>query len=136
MAIARRSRRSTELPRTVNRRDFLRLSARGSQHVLELSCERLYMQYVDAESAQGRPPPSGLSDSRHQFWEGEPPAQLDAVTADELFAELERELANADVLCLLGPEWMSKQDFTDKVEACIRKFRARGGRVENGTASA
>ena len=71
----------------MNRRDFLTLSTDGRKRIVELSCEHLYMRYVDARSALGRSQPT----ANQPTWEGEPPMQIETPTTTELFEALEQE---------------------------------------------
>ena len=114
----------------MNRRDFFLLSTRGSKRVLELSCDHLYMRYVDAQSGAGRRKGLGQVDPDPQTWEGEPPTEIETPTAGELFDELDRELSNADVLTVLDRDWLAVGEFRREVEARVEAFRHRGGRVE------
>ena len=75
----------------MRRRDFL--LPRPRRRPLELSCERLYMQYSDARS-EGR--------------------------LDEFLAGVERSLENADVR-LTSREWLDRDDFRSRVEPLLRK---------------
>ena len=121
----------------MNRRDFLLLSTKGNKRVLELSCERLYMRYVDAQSGAGRQQ-SGADrgeepvqvDADPQSWDGEPPTEIETPTVGEIFEELDRELSNADVLRVLDRDWLAGGEFRREVEARVEAFRHRGGRVE------
>ena len=115
----------------MNRRDFFLLSTRGSKRVVDLSCEHLYMRYVDARSPAGRREGQG-SDSDPQSWDGEPPTEIEKQTVGELFEELDRELSNADVLRVLDRDWLAAGEFRVEVEARVEAFRRRGGRVEYG----
>jgi hypothetical protein len=110
----------------MNRRDFLKLRARGDERVLELSCERLYMRYVDALASTDL----GGATEAGAGWSGEPPTAIAVPTTVELFADLERRLTDADVLRVLGREWLAGGDFRREVEARIEAFRRQGGRVE------
>lgn len=145
----------------MNRRAFLRLTVRGRERVLDLSCERLYMRWVDARmggavdaaglDALGGPDGVGANDglsvrdglgtaaashapaaspSPAFEWDGEPPLEVVIPTADELFGELERELAGVQVLRVTGREWLAAEGFRREVESRIYAFRRRGGRVE------
>ena len=114
----------------MNRRDFLSLSTRDSKRILELSCERLYMRYVDARSGIGRAGEPQAFDTNRRPWEGEPPLKIETPTTRELFAALERELAGADVLRVREADWLSSEEFGREVEAHVEAFRRRGGRVE------
>jgi hypothetical protein len=114
----------------VNRREFLKLRVRGRERVLELSCESLYMRYVDAQAGAGlaRVAHEGM---RHGVgWNGEPPLDVDAPTIEDLFSELDARLSTAQVLKVIGREWLSRGDFAREVESRIETFRRRGGRVE------
>lgn len=116
----------------MDRRDFLLLKTKGRQRVLELSCERLYMRWADARSGVGSPITSQSEPSGDgtQPWDGEPPTEIVTMTTADLLAELEHELTRADVLIVLGHDWLSDPDFRRDVESRIEMFRARGGRVE------
>ena len=112
----------------MNRRDFLLVRTRGKQRVLELSCERLYVQYFDAESdldSRDQVNPGELA-----WWSGEPPTVIERPTSEELFRDLAEELARADVLRVRDRDWLRKGAFRDRFEALLPMFRARGGRVE------
>jgi hypothetical protein len=76
----------------LNRRDFLKRTTRASR-VLELSCERLYMRYVDARGA-GRLP--------------------------EFLHTLEVEIAAADEVRVTGREWLSHDDFRQDLDPVLR----------------
>jgi hypothetical protein len=119
----------------MNRRDFLSLSTSDSKRILELSCERLYMRYVDANAGIGRPAQSPTVDINPRAWEGEPPNEMETPTAMELFDTLERELAAADVLRVRDADWLSSEAFGQEVEARVQAFRRRGGKVEFGDAA-
>ena len=115
--------------RSMNRRDFLLLRTRGSDRVLELSCERLYMQYVDAQPVAKRRGEEIDGMTEAPWWVGEPPTSMDGPDAERLFRELESDLAEADVLQVRDREWLVTGDFWDRLEALLGGFRARGGRV-------
>jgi hypothetical protein len=110
----------------MDRRGFLLLGLRGQQRVLELSCERLYVRYVDARSAIGSAP----QDEDASLWNGEPPTRIETESVADLFDQLERSLARADVLRVLDPEWLNAGDLRSRVDVRIEAFRRRGGRVE------
>jgi len=114
----------------MNRRDFLSLTTSDSKRIVELSCERLYMRYVDARSGIGRAGESQAVDTNARPWEGEPPIEIETPTTRELFAALEQELAGADVLRVRAADWLTSAEFGREVEAQVEAFRRRGGRVE------
>lgn len=86
---------------TMDRREFLRLRTSGSR-VAELSCERLYMRFVDA-SAEGR--------------------------TDEFFAALAREMTTVSELRLTDREWLSSEDLAAGVERALAAYEQGGGRI-------
>jgi hypothetical protein len=115
----------------MDRRDFLLLKTKGRERVLELSCERLYMRWADARSSAGGPAAATRTDGNDpQPWEGEPPTEVVTMSTTDLFAELERKLAQADVLRVLGRDWLADLDFRHDVGSLVEAFRVRGGRVE------
>ena len=85
----------------VNRREFFLRPARKAGRV-ELSCERLYMKYVDAQ-ADGR--------------------------VAHLMAALGRELTSAGELRLRDADWLARDDLRRDLEPVFRAFEARGGRI-------
>lgn len=115
----------------MDRRGFLLLGLRGKQRVLELSCERLYVRYVDARSAVGAAP----QDEDTSLWSGEPPTRIETESVADLFEQLERSLERADVLRVLDPEWLDAGDLRSRVDAHLEAFRRRGGRVERSPAA-
>ena len=115
----------------INRREFLTLTTRGSKRILELSCERLYMRYVDARSGVGRPSGDARESGKSwHSWDGEPPTKIAVPTTGELFEDLEREFAAADVLRIRDRSWLGGEEFGPAVEARVEAFRRRGGSVE------
>ncbi|HUF75963.1 MAG TPA: hypothetical protein VMM35_06780 [Longimicrobiales bacterium] len=112
----------------MNRRAFFRLTVRGKERILEISCERLYMRWIDARAgASGGGYPAEPAEA---VWSGEPPLEVDVPTRARLMAELDARLANAHVLRVSGREWLAGDDFRQEVESRIEAFRGRGGRVE------
>ena len=109
----------------MNRRDLLLLRATSRARVFELPCERLYMQYVDARQPHGASMAAQPDD-----WLGEPEAQFDVRSAGDLFDGLARELDAADVVRIVGPEWLADEKLKQEVDQLISAFAARGGRVE------
>ncbi len=85
----------------MNRRDFLLLRREGRATVL--SCEALFMRFIDAE-ADG--------------------------TTDRLFASLAQDLAQVTAVTLIDRSWLSRRDLQTRVAAVLDAFRRRGGRVD------
>ena len=107
----------------MNRRDFLLFRPDGSKKTVELSCERLYMHYRDAQMAElpaDAPPADG----------GEPPARFDRRSPRQLFEALAIDLRDVDVVRVTQPEWLAAEDFRREVESLAATLRARGARVE------
>jgi hypothetical protein len=86
----------------MNRRDFLLLRTTDDAKAITLSCERLYMRFVDAE----------LDDS-----------------VPALFDDLERDLQSASFVCVTGTAWLARPDLKRKLDDILNAFRARGGSV-------
>lgn len=116
----------------MNRRDFLLLRTKGKKRIAELSCERLYMRYLDAQTSVTRrgERPSADELVPWSWYGGEPPTVFREPTSEELFRDLERELSDADLVQVLDSEWLVSGEFQHEVEALLASFRARGGRVE------
>ena len=85
----------------MKRRDFLLLRA-GRGREAELSCERLYMRFVDAE-ADG--------------------------TIARLFDVLSDDLRQASAVRLTDTSWLAREDLKSRLDAVLAVFVARGGRV-------
>jgi hypothetical protein len=110
-------------PTAVNRRDFLLFRTDGSKKTVELSCERLYMHYRDAQLAE-LPPDAPLDDG------GEPPTRFDRRSPRQLFDALASDLCDVDVLRVIQTDWLAAEDFGREVESLAATLRARGARVE------
>lgn len=112
----------------MNRREFLFFRTQDRQRIVELSCECLYMQYLDVQLTWGpRQEPTPFDD---QVWGGEPTAVFEARSAEQLFGEIEQDLDRADVLRISNPEWLTTEPLGRHVQALIDSFSARGGKVE------
>ena len=107
----------------MNRRDFLLFKTEGRTRTVEVSCEQLYMRYVDARRAPETDPVDVVVD-------GEPPARFDRRTVRQLFEDLAGDVQEADVLRLTHTEWLAQEDFRGEVTALADAVRGRGGRVE------
>jgi hypothetical protein len=116
----------------VSRRDFLKLRVTEGRRVLELSCESLYMRYQDARSGAARRQVSNHDDPTGPDSSS---TGLVTLTPDELFAELERQLGEADELRVLERDWLDCGAFGHEVGERLEAFRQHGGRVEFGGGS-
>jgi hypothetical protein len=112
----------------MNRRDLLLFRTDGRTKTVELSCERLYMLYVDSRPTAGLEIPHVLEGEAG----GEPPARFDTRTTRQLFDDLARDLREADVLRVTHTEWLADEGFRREVNALAGAVRSRGGRVEMG----
>jgi hypothetical protein len=88
----------------VNRRDFLLMRTGRESGQAVLSCEQLYMRYVDAR-AQG--------------------------TTEEFFARLAHDLESVTRVRLIKTSWLSDRALERELDAIFEGFRNRGGRIEH-----
>jgi hypothetical protein len=86
----------------MNRRDFLLLNVSPRTHAVTLSCEELYMRFLDS--------------------------RIDN-TSTELFARLGAELRAAQTVHLNDTSWFADPDFRQALSTVLESFRAAGGRV-------
>jgi hypothetical protein len=91
----------------MNRRNFLLLKVTPRTHAVVLSCEELYMRYLDSH--------------------------LDNSTA-ELFDRLRAELREADTLQLADTTWFADAEFKQTLGRVLEAYRAAGGHVAAATA--
>lgn len=89
----------------MDRRAFFRAAARPTRPpVLDLSCEQLYMRYLDGK-LRG--------------------------SVARLFARLERDLARVGRIRLRELAWLERdEEFRSRLTALFARFEARGGRIE------
>lgn len=87
----------------MNRRDFLLLNTGPGGRSAVLSCEQLYMRYVDAE-AEG--------------------------TTDELFDRLSRELRGVGPVRLIDTQWLSCEGLKQRLAAV--PLRIQNGNLQIG----
>ncbi len=86
----------------MDRRQFL-LTSSGRSRAAEISCERLYMQYVDADADEA---------------------------AANLFDRLRQELVGVDRLRVRDAYWLAgDEQLRGGLRRVLKEFRARGGRV-------
>ncbi len=86
----------------MNRRDFFLLRS-SEESILELSCEELYMRYLDSQ----------LDGSRNQFLE-----------------RTRKEFRNRRKIRLYDAFWLDRGGVGEELEPLLQEFRARGGSVE------
>lgn len=116
----------------MNRRDFFTLRSSDGQQIMRLSCQRLYTKFSDARSWLAR---TGLESAEatagddENWWEGEPPLEVEALSEEQLFAELRKQVVLADVLVLENREWIQDEEFSRRIRELLDQFRAGGGEV-------
>ena len=89
--------------RSLDRRSFLLLRPTREPRAFELSCEQLYMRYVDARLPKRR---------------------------DRLFDRLRAELGEVEELRIVHSEWLTVEDLRTRVDALMEELRARGVNVQ------
>lgn len=94
-----------------------------SPRTVEMSCERLHMSYLDLQAASDPPPsPDGPSFA-------EPPATLPHRHVDDWLRDLESQLADVDVIRVVGEEWLRPDDLRAHVAALLDRLAKRGVRI-------
>ena len=88
----------------VNRRQFFVPGVERDAQAVVLSCEQLYMRYVDARAAG---------------------------TTAELFEHLGRDLRSVKRVRLIKTSWLSDDDLMKQLDAVLASYRADGGRIEH-----
>jgi hypothetical protein len=88
----------------VNRRDFLLMRSGREADPVILSCEQLYMRYVDARA--------------------------NGATAS-LFARLLEELHGVKRVRLIKTSWLADKELGTQLDAVFESFRRDGGRIEH-----
>ncbi len=86
----------------MNRRDFFLLRS-SEEWILELSCEELYMRYLDSQ----------LDGTRNQFLE-----------------RTRKEFRNRRKIRLYDAFWLDRGGVGEELEPLLQEVRARGGSVE------
>ena len=106
----------------MNRRDFLFFKRGATRRTAELSCERLYMRLADTQLVSARP--------GDEPGDGEPPAVFETRTTEQVFADLERDLHDVDLVRVVGVEWLGSPELKERLEAVLSAVRAAGGHIE------
>ena len=106
----------------MNRRDFLLFKPAAGRRMAELSCEGLYMRVVDTQRVSAR--------AGDEQGDGEPPAVFETRTTEQVFADLERDLRDVDVVRVIGAEWLGSPQLKRRLDVVLNAFRAAGGHVE------
>ncbi|MDA2933173.1 hypothetical protein MYX82_02395 [Acidobacteria bacterium AH-259-D05] len=86
----------------MNRRDFFRLKNRGTP-IFELSCEKLYMRYLDSK----------MDGTREQF-----------------LRRTRLQLRRSRRVRLKDASWLKRGDFGKELDPLLEEFQAGGGLIE------
>jgi len=114
----------------MNRRDFLLFRTRKKERIVELSCERLYMQHLDIAAGAARAS-AHAQPLEAPFWsEGEPPLLIDQPTSEEFFQDLQCELLNADVVRIRDSHWLVGEEIRRSLDDVLAVVRAAGRPIE------
>jgi hypothetical protein len=112
----------------VNRRDFLLLRRVPASRIVDLSCQQLYMRYLDTQVTGERR--DADADTTTDPWGGEPPPVFDERTFADVLHAIEDGLRDADVVRLNESAWLACDEVTRGLDGALAAFRTRGGRVE------
>jgi hypothetical protein len=110
----------------MHRRDLLLLRTTSGRSIAELSCERLYMQFVDAKAA----PAATCSHPTTEVEQGEPEAAFNTRSAGQIFDDLADTLSRADIVKVVDRSWLTDRAFNERVEGLLNAVRVRGTRVD------
>ena len=86
----------------MNRRDFFKLK-HPAEDTFELSCEKLYMRYLDS--------------------------QLDG-TQEQLFGRTRETLLRSRKIRLKDTSWLNRGELKKELEPLLEEFQAGGGQIE------
>ena len=86
----------------MNRREFFRLE-NPARDTFELSCEKLYMRYLDSQ----------LDGSREQ-----------------LLGRTRDALLRSRTIRLKDASWLDREELKQELEPLLEEFRAAGGQIE------
>ena len=89
-------------PEAMNRRDFFQLKNPAGD-IFELSCEKLYMRYLDS--------------------------QLDG-TQEQLLGRTRETVLRSRKLLLIDPSWLDRGALKQELEPLFEEFQAGGGQIE------
>lgn len=114
----------------MNRRNFIFLTKNSNRQVVELSCETLYMHYMDILTANSIRE-SRTSAMRGDDWlPGEFPEPLSTYGIENYFSDLQSQLSGYKKLRLLDSSWIIAGLFKDKIDALLHAYRELGGELE------
>jgi hypothetical protein len=109
----------------VHRREFLLLRHPSAPRIVELSCERLHMAYLDLQTATN---PSAPREDELSF--AEPAAIRRERDVGEWLRDLQAQLGEAEIVTVVGEEWLRPASLRAHVDAILATLAGRGVRVE------
>jgi hypothetical protein len=110
----------------MNRRDFLLLRRERELRVVEISCQRLCMRYLDTLMTGADPTEGDAPDP----WGHEPSSVVQPRSTAQLFECIAQDLREADVVRIVEPHWIKEGELSDGLDRVVGDFKKRGGRVE------
>ncbi len=110
----------------MNRRDFLLFRRTRHARIVELPCERIYMNYLDAAMTKARQPGEPPDDSMP----GEPAPEFAERTTSDVLESIDTQLKDIDVVRVIDRHWIASDALSRELDAFLAAFIARGGRVE------
>lgn len=108
----------------VGRRRFLAFRSWRPHCTIEISCQRLHLNYV---SLAFTGVPADTEDPRGGH---EPPTVHALRTVDDLLGELRTDLVAARIVRVVGPRWLVPTELERIFDELLDEFRRRGGIVE------
>ncbi len=113
----------------MNRRDFLLLRRVPSSRIVDLSCQQLYVRFLDTKITRVAGDRQA-ADATPNPWGGEPPPVFAERTFADVLGSIGDALRDADVVRLNESAWLACEEVKRGLDGVLEKFRARGGRVE------
>jgi nucleotide-binding universal stress UspA family protein len=108
----------------MNRRDFLLFRTERNTRVVEISCRRLALRDLEWRLTR-----DATSAHNHRT-DGEPPAVFDTLSAEQVLAELARDIKPDEILRIADVNWSLPDPLRRQIDAMVSGHRGRGGRVE------
>jgi hypothetical protein len=110
----------------MNRRDFLLFRPTRHTRVVEIPCERIYMNCLGAAMTEARPP----GEPRDESMPGEPAPESAERTTRDVLESIDTQLKDVDLVRVIDRHWIASDALSREFDAFLAAFIARGGRVE------
>lgn len=114
----------------MNRRNFIFLTKNSNRQVVELSCETLYMHYMDILTANSIRESTTSAMRGDEWLSGEFPESQTTYGIEDYFSDLQSQLSGYKKLRLLDSNWIIAGHFKDKIDALLHAYRELGGELE------